>query len=219
MILSCHAKQVCAKQAFSSGARERRSLTAATMSVAAHQENTMSRIAAINPDTAPTTVKPLLEGVQKGLGVTPNLFRAATQSPAALEALASFFGALGKGNFDARTREAIALTVSEANGCDYCLSAHSALGRQAGLDDRALNEARLGKSDDKRRATLLALARAIIDHRGRVGSALDEVRRAGISDPEIVELVANVALTIFTNYLNELAGTDIDFPVVRHHDR
>lgn len=179
----------------------------------------MSRIAAINPETAPATVKPLLDGVQKSLGVTPNLFRVAAQSPAALEALTSFFGAVGKGSFDARTREAIALAVSESNGCDYCLSAHTALGKGAGLDERAVADARLGKSDDKYRATLLALARATVDNRGRVGSALEEARRAGASDAEIVELVANVALTIFTNYLNELAGTDIDFPVVRHHTR
>lgn len=176
----------------------------------------MSRIAAIHLENAPTTVKALLEGVQKGLGMTPNLFRVAAQSPSALEALVGFFGAVGKGSFDARTREAIALVVSEQNGCDYCLSAHTALGKGAGLDERAIADARVGKSDDRRRAALLSLARAIVDNRGRVGGALDEARRAGSSDAELVELLANVALTIFTNYLNEFAGTDIDFPVVRH---
>jgi uncharacterized peroxidase-related enzyme len=179
----------------------------------------MSRIAAVNPETASAAVKPLLDGVQKGLGVTPNLFRVAAQSPAALEALVSFFGAVGKGSFDARTREAIALSVSEANACDYCLSAHCALGKGAGLDERSMAEARAGKSDDGRRAALLALARATLEQRGRVGSALEEARRAGVSDAEIVELVANVSLSIFTNYLNELAGTDIDFPPVHHQAR
>jgi uncharacterized peroxidase-related enzyme len=177
----------------------------------------MSRIPAVNPETASAAVQPLLDGVRKGLGATPNLFRVAAQSPAALEALVSFFGAVGKGSFDARTREAIALSVSEANACDYCLSAHSALGKRAGLDERMIADARLGKSEDDRRAALLVLARAILEQRGRVGNALEEARRAGISDAEIVELVANVSLTIFTNYLNELAGTEIDFPVVRHH--
>jgi uncharacterized peroxidase-related enzyme len=179
----------------------------------------MSRIPAIDPSTAPATVKPLLDGVQRGLGVTPNLFRVAAHAPAALEALTSFFGAVGKGRLDARTREAIALAVSEANACDYCLSAHTALGKQAGLDDGAIADARLGKSDDGRRGALLTLARATVERRGRVGAALDEARRAGVSDAETVELVANVSLTIFTNYLNELAGTDIDFPLVRHHPR
>jgi uncharacterized peroxidase-related enzyme len=180
---------------------------------------TVSHIPAINPETAPAPVKPLLDGVQRGLGMIPNLFRVAAQSPAALDALVAFFGAVAKGSFDGRTREAIALAVSEANGCDYCLSAHTALGKQAGLDDRALSDARQGKSEDKRRATLLALARSTVANRGRVGDALGEARRAGLSDAEVVELIANVALTIFTNYLNELAGTDIDFPVVRHHPR
>lgn len=179
----------------------------------------MSRIAAIEPSTAPAAVKSLLDGVQKGLGATPNLFRVAAQSPAALDALVGLFGATSKGSFNARTREAIALTVSEANGCDYCLSAHTALGKHAGLGDDALAMARDAKSNDAHVGALLALARAVVDHRGRASGALDEARRAGVSDPEVVEVVANVALTVFTNYLNELAGTDIDFPVVRHHAR
>jgi uncharacterized peroxidase-related enzyme len=177
----------------------------------------MSRIPAIDPATAPATVKPLLDGVQNSLGLTPNMFRVAASSPAALEALVAFFGAVGKGSFDARTREAIALAISEANACDYCLSAHTALGKHAGLDEKALADARLGKSDDARRRMLMVLARAILDNRGRAIGALDEARRAGVTDAEIVEVVANVALTVFTNYLNELAGTDIDFPAVRHH--
>jgi uncharacterized peroxidase-related enzyme len=189
------------------------------MSAAPNPENAMSHIAPVNPETATAPVKPLLDGVQTGLGMIPNLFRVAAVSPAALEALVTFFGAVDKGSFDVRTREAIALAVSELNSCDYCLSAHTALGRRAGLDDRALSDARVGKSEDKRRATLLALARSTVERRGRVGGALDEVRRAGITDAEIVELVANVALTVFTNYLNELSGTAIDFPVVRHHAR
>lgn len=179
----------------------------------------MSRIAAIDPSTAPPAVKPLLDGVQKGLGAIPNLFRVAAQSPAALEGLVALFGAAGKGTFDARTREALALTVSEANACDYCLSAHTALGKGAGLTEQATVQARLAKSDDAHRGALLKLARAVVDQRGRIGEGLDEARRAGITDAEVVETVANIALTMFTNYLNEVAGTDIDFPVVRHHAR
>jgi AhpD family alkylhydroperoxidase len=217
MILSFHAKQLCGKQPFSSRRLARKVGAGRHSRRPSHQESTMSRIAAVNPETAPATVKPLLDGVQKGLGATPNMFRVAGQSPAALEALVGFFGAVGKGSFNARTREAIALRVSEANACDYCLSAHTALGKGAGLDDHALAAARQGKSEDPRLAALLSLAQATVDQRGRVGTALDDARRAGLTDGEIVELVANVSLTIFTNYLNELAGTDIDFPVVRHH--
>jgi uncharacterized peroxidase-related enzyme len=176
----------------------------------------MSLIPAVNPETAPATVQPLLEGVRKGLGGVPNMFRVAAQSHAALEALTSFFGAVGRGKLDAKSREAIALAVSEANGCDYCLSAHSALGKGAGLDAAAMEAARSARSDDPRRAALLALAKATVDGRGQVGDALGAARRAGLSDAEIVEVIANVSLTVFTNYLNLVAGTDIDFPVVRH---
>jgi uncharacterized peroxidase-related enzyme len=161
----------------------------------------------------------MLDGVQKGLGVTPNLFRVAAQSPTALESLVAQFGAASKGSFDARTREAIALAVSESNGCDYCLSAHTALGKGAGLDEDAVALARAGKSNDGRIGALLKLTRTIVDHRGRIGDALEDARKAGISDAQVVELVSNIALTTFTNYLNEVAGTDIDFPVVRHQAR
>ena len=180
----------------------------------------MSRVPAVDPASAPVAVKSLLDGVQKGMGVTPNLFKVAAQSPAALESLVAFFGATAKGHFDARTREAIALAVSEANACDYCLSARTALGKHAGLGDDAMTQARLAKSDNPRRATLLGLARVIVDRRGRVGEAVvADAQRAGLSDADIVEVVANVALTTFTNYLNEVAGTDIDFPVVHHNAR
>jgi uncharacterized peroxidase-related enzyme len=184
------------------------------------REITMSRIPAIDPSTATGTVKTLLEGVQKGLGVTPNLFRVAAQSPSVLEALTSLFGATSKGHLNAKTREAIALTVSEIDSCDYCLSAHSLLGKGAGLTEGDLDKAREAKADETRLAATLAFAKAITEKRGRVSDAdVAAVRRAGISDAEVLDVVANVALTTFTNYLNEVAKTEIDFPVVTHRPR
>jgi uncharacterized peroxidase-related enzyme len=177
------------------------------------------KIDAIDPNNASPNVKPLLDGVKKGLGLVPNVFRVAAQSPVALESLVALVSATGKGTLNAKTREAIALTVSEANACDYCLSAHTALGKHAGLADDALAKARDAQSDDARTRAILVLARAIVDRRGRASSALDEARRAGLSDGEVVEIVANVTATTFTNYLNELAETEIDFPIVRHHAR
>jgi uncharacterized peroxidase-related enzyme len=180
----------------------------------------MSRIPAIDPSAATGTVKTLLEGVQKGLGVMPNLFRVAAQSPSVLEALTSMFGATSKGHLDARAREAIALTVSEIDACDYCLSAHSLLGKGAGLTEGDLGKAREAKADEPRLAATLTFAKAITERRGRVSDAdVAAVRRAGLSDAEILDVVANVALTTFTNYLNEVAKTEIDFPVVTHHPR
>jgi uncharacterized peroxidase-related enzyme len=180
----------------------------------------MSRIPTIDPASATGPVKPLLEGVHRGLGATPNLFRVAAQSPSALEGMVGMFGAIAKGHLDARTREAVALAVSEANACDYCLSAHTALGRQAGLWDEALASAREGKGDEPRGTAALRLARTIVERRGHVGDVdLVEARRSGLTDGEILEVVANVALTTFTNYVNVVAGTDIDFPIVRHRAR
>jgi uncharacterized peroxidase-related enzyme len=177
----------------------------------------MNRISAVDPSTATGTVKTLLDGVQKGLGATPNLFRVAARSAPVLEALTSMFGAASKGHLNARTREAIALTVSEIDGCDYCLSAHSALGKGAGLGQGDLDKAREARADDPRLAATLAFAKAITDKRGHVNDEdVDAVRRAGLSDAEMLDVVANVALTTFTNYLNEVAGTEIDFPVVTH---
>jgi uncharacterized peroxidase-related enzyme len=180
----------------------------------------MSRIPAIDPATAAGNVKKLLDGVERGLGVLPKMFRVAAQSPAALEALTGLFGAVSKGRLDGKTREAVALTVSEIDRCDYCLSAHSLLGKGAGLSDADLDKARTATADDPRLSATLRFARSITEKRGHVEEQdLVEVRRAGLSDAEVIEVVANVALTTFTNYLNEVAKTEIDFPVVHHHPR
>jgi uncharacterized peroxidase-related enzyme len=177
----------------------------------------MSRIPAIELSSARGQTKALLDGVHKGLGVTPNMFRVAAHSPATLEALVSLFGAVSKGGLDAKTREAIALAVSEIDGCDYCLSAHALLGKGAGLTDGDVEKARGATADEPRLAALLRFARVVTEKRGRViDTDLAEVRRAGRSDAEILDVVANVALTTFTNYLNEVARTEIDFPVLHH---
>jgi uncharacterized peroxidase-related enzyme len=140
--------------------------------------------------------------------------------PSTLEGLVALFGAAGKGKLGPKYREAIALTVSELDHCDYCLSAHSALGRRAGLDDEALAHAREGTATDPRLAAAVRFARVVAEKRGRVTDEdATEARRAGIGDDEILEIVTNVALTTFTNYLNEVAATEIDFPVVHHLPR
>lgn len=180
----------------------------------------MNRIPAVDPTTVVEPVKSLLAGVQQMLGATPNLFRVAAQSPAALDALVGLFGAVGKGRLNARARAAVALAVSETNGCDYCLSAHAALGKAAGLTPEAIAQARDAGSDDAKLGAVLRLTRALVERRGHVAPPeVDQARAAGLTDAEMLEVVANVALTTFTNYLNELAGTEIDFPVVHQHAR
>jgi uncharacterized peroxidase-related enzyme len=176
----------------------------------------MSRIQPIDPAGAPEPARSILEAVHSSLGVTPNLFKIAAQSGAAVDALTGLVGALSKGALDARSRESIALAVAEANACDYCLSAHNLLGAGAGLTPAEIADAREAHSADPKLNAILAFARKLVINRGHAtDSDLEQLRRAGATDGEIVEAVANTALNIFTNYLNHVAATDIDFPVVR----
>jgi uncharacterized peroxidase-related enzyme len=176
----------------------------------------MSRLSIVDPSQAAGEVRSTLAAVNAQLGVTPNLFRVAANSGATLSALVQLTGALGKGQLDARVREAIALSVAQVNGCDYCLSAHTFLGKASGLADEDIVAARSGAARDPRTDAILHLATEIVRSRGRIGSdALARAKNAGVSDGEITEIVGNVALNVFTNYLNIVADTEIDFPVVR----
>lgn len=165
---------------------------------------------------APAASHGLLDAVNKQLGVVPNLFRLVGNSPAALEGYLSLMGALAKGELSAPTRERIALAVAEINGCDYCLSAHTYLGKNvAKLDDAELTANRNGGSNDPKAAAAVLFAKQVTDARGRVSNAdLEAVKAAGYSEAAVIEIVLNVALNIWTNYVNTVADTEIDFPVV-----
>jgi uncharacterized peroxidase-related enzyme len=168
-------------------------------------------------DDAPAASQPLLEGVKKMLGSVPNLFRLTANSPAALEGYLGLNGALAKGALKPQTRERIALAVAQINGCDYCLSAHTYLGKNlAKLDDAEIAANRAGGSNDPKADAAVRFAVKLVQQRGKVGEAdVSAVRMAGYGDDEIVEIVAHVALNTLTNYLNEAFGTPIDFPAVR----
>lgn len=177
----------------------------------------MTAIVAIDPAHASPKSAELLAGVKRMLGATPNMFRVAAHAPSVLESMAAQFAAAAHGSLNARAREAIALTVAESNGCDYCLSAHSVFAKGAGLSAEDQLKARQGSAADPKLAALVGLAQALVEGRGRVpASTLAAARAAGISDAELLEVVANVALNVFTNYFNLLAGTEIDFPLVEH---
>ena len=165
---------------------------------------------------APVASQRLLEGVQRQLGVVPNLFRVVSNSPAALRGFLDLSAALGKGTLPAATRERIALAVAQVNGCGYCLAAHTYLGKNvAGLDDAEIAVNRRGGSTDPRADAAVRFAVHIVRERGHVGDdAVRAVRMAGYDDAQIIEIVAHVALNTLTNYINEIAGTEIDFPVV-----
>lgn len=175
----------------------------------------MSRIAIPPREDSPAKSQPLLDAVEQQLGVVPNLFRLVGNSPAALEGYLGLNGALGR-TLDAKTRERIALAIAQANGCDYCLSAHSYLGLNlAKIDDAEIALNRAGHSGDSKADAALVFARKVLDARGRVSDAdLAAVRLAGFTEAQVIEIVAVVALNVLTNYINNVAETDIDFPVV-----
>jgi uncharacterized peroxidase-related enzyme len=175
----------------------------------------VSRINPVDRDTTKESLRQKFDAIQKQLGVVPNMMRTMAQEPAVLDAYLAFGAALRKGVLPATLQEQIALAVAEANACDYCLSAHSVLGRGAGLSVDDVAAARDGRASDPKAAAALQFARAIVDRRGAVTEhEIGRVRAAGFGDGEIAEMIAHVALNVFTNYFNRAVQTDIDFPIV-----
>ena len=175
----------------------------------------MPRLRAIEPDRATGHAKQLLDAVNEKFGMVPNLARTLANSPAALQGYLAFGEALEGGLLTAKLREQIALTVSEANGCGYCVAAHCAIGNSVGLSDGELNDARQSASPDRSIDAALHFARQLVENRGWVTDEdLEKVRRAGHDDAAIAEIVAVVAWKTFANYFNHVAGTDVDFPAV-----
>lgn len=172
----------------------------------------MTRLKPIATETAGTKAKQLLEAVQAKLKMTPNMMRTMANSPATLEAYLQFSGSLAAGSLPAKIRAQIALAVAEQNGCQYCLSAHTALGRMGGLTESEMEAAREAKGP------ALEFARRVVANHGRMTDAdFEAIRQAGFSDSDIAEIIAHVALNIFTNYFNTAAQVEIDFPKVELH--
>lgn len=176
----------------------------------------MSRISIPTADQTLDAAKPLLAAVHKQLGVTPNLMKLVSHSPSSLDGYLALSGATGKGKLPVQLRERIALAVAEFNGCEYCLSVHDYLGRNlAKISDAELNAARGGQSEDARTQAALHFALQVLQTRGHVSdAALAAVRLAGFDEASVLEIVVNVSLNVLTNYVNNVAQTDIDFPKV-----
>jgi uncharacterized peroxidase-related enzyme len=181
------------------------------------EENAMSRIPTpASIEAAPEKSQPLLEAVQKQLGVVPNMFRAISNSPAALEGYLGLNGALAKGALEAPTRERIALAIAEFNACDYRLSAHTYLGKNLSkLSDAEIAANRDGGSTDAKADAAVRFAVKVAETRGHPSEAdLQAVKQAGYTDAQVMEIFLHVALNTLTNYVNETIKTEIDFPVV-----
>ena len=175
----------------------------------------MPRIAPIDTANADSGVQATLSAVKAKFGMVPNVFRTFAQSPAVLNGYLAFSGALAKGALTAKQREIVALAVAQENNCSYCLSAHTLTAKGAGLSPEAIRAARQGKSTDAVDNAVAAFARRLVDTRGQVSDAdIATARSAGLDDARIIEVTASVALNVLTNFTNNVAQTDIDFPKV-----
>lgn len=180
----------------------------------------MPRMNPISDDQAPESAKALFDGIRKKVGMVPNIYRVMANEPAVLAANLAMNEALAGGSFNAKTREAIALATAGANDCGYCASAHTAISKSLNVVDHEIENRLLGLSDDPKLQAVLQFALAVIEERGFASSAqIDAAKAAGLSDAEIMETVGNVVANIFTNYVNHIAETDIDFPVVTLNSR
>ena len=176
----------------------------------------MSRIALATTDTAPEASRPLLGQIHAAFGATPNMFRAVANSPAALASMWSAFGALGNGALGAKLGEQIAVAVADINDCEYCLAAHTALGRKAGASAEEMSAAQGGTSDDPKTAAVLGFVTKVVRNRAKIAPAdVDTLRAAGFNDGEVMEIIAHIALNLFTNYVNVALDVPVDFPQVK----
>lgn len=176
----------------------------------------MSRLNAVTPEAATGKTKELFDGIKTKLGRVPNIFTLMGNSPAALEAYLKFSEALAGGVLDPKLRELIAICVAETNVCEYCLSAHMAIGKSIGMTEEELSLAREQRSENPKFNACLRFVRIMVTSRAEMNdSDLSDLKQAGFSDAEIAEVIANVALNLYTNYFNHIVQPEIDFPKVK----
>ena len=175
----------------------------------------MSRITTVSNQTANIEQRALLEAIQNQLGMVPNFLRVFAHSPDALKAFLGLHHIANHGSLDAATRERIALALAQQNECEYCLSAHTAIGRKAGLNSAEIEANRTGTSQDAKATVAIKFARALVEHKGEITNAeLQSMRDAGFSEADIVEVITHVGMNILTNILGKASRVDIDFPKV-----
>lgn len=173
----------------------------------------MRRLDPVSRESADESTVQLLDAVEKKLGLLPNIFATMAQSNAVANAYLGFSSALASGELSVKVREQIALTVGQQNDCGYCVAAHTVIGAGAGLGEDEVIAARQGKSADAKSAGILNFVTKLVENRGNVSDQdVEALKQLGLSQGEIAEVVANVALNMFTNYFNHVAGTEVDFP-------
>lgn len=173
----------------------------------------MVRVIQVTPEKASSKVKDLYAAIQKKMGRIPNIFLNMGNSPAVLEGYLSFSEAANHTSLSPQIREQIALTVSQSNNCQYCLSAHSVLSKGAGLSDNDILKARQAQAQDSKTQAILKFTKQAVDSRGNIKNQdVAAIKASGVSDTELVEIVMIISLNMFTNYFNHITDTAIDFP-------
>lgn len=175
----------------------------------------MSRINTVTDQTASTEQAALFSAIEQQIGMVPNFLRVFANSPTALRAFLGLYGIANEGSLNAQTRERIALALAQQNACEYCLSAHTAIGKSTGLNGAEIEANRNGTSQDARAAVAVKLARSLVEHNGDITTAdIIEARNAGYSDADIVEIITHVGMNLLTNILGKASRVEIDFPKV-----
>lgn len=175
----------------------------------------MAQVALIDPASTTGSVTTPLDQIKGAFGVVPNMFKAVANSPAALQSMWGSFGALGGGTLGARLGEELAVAIANANKCEYCLAAHSALGRKAGASVEEMAAAQIGASSDPRTQAALNFALKVVKNKAAVTTSdIETLKAAGFNDEGVVEIIAHIALNLFTNYVNVALDVPVDFPSV-----
>jgi uncharacterized peroxidase-related enzyme len=171
----------------------------------------MSRFTITDPEAAPAAAQPILKAINAQMGFVPNTFKAMAANATVLEAVTSFQNTLAK-SLDAKTRNSIALAVSQTNGCKYCLAVHSFVSsKMTRMTEEDITLGRIGSSIDPKRAAAARFAHEVVSSRGKVNDdEIAAVRDAGYSDPQILAIVALAVQALLTNYINNVVDTDID---------
>lgn len=176
----------------------------------------MPRIAPLTDDQAEGQAAELFSAITQKVGKVPNLYRTLGQAPSVLAGLLQLGEVLDGGSLSAPVKEQIALRVANRNGCDYCEAAHTAIGKAVGLSEDQVIDARQGNANDDKAQAILHLVDAILEREGFVtDDQLDIAREAGLSDAEVLEVTGQVIKNFFTNFVNHLAQTEVDFPPIK----
>jgi uncharacterized peroxidase-related enzyme len=170
----------------------------------------MSRV---STDNTPAASQAVMAQIHSAFGATPNMFKAVANSPAALHSMWAAFGALGKGSIGAKLGEQLAVAIANYNRCEYCLAAHTVLGQKAGASLADMSAAQVGHSGDAKTAAALAFALKVVAQRAQISDAdIASLHQVGFGDEQVVEIIAHVALNLFTNYINVALDVPVDFP-------